>query len=242
MTPDPVICARLVQRAYALMGAAPGFPIDLSDLGHQWEATIFGVDPNLFTSERVPFGFVSTGPGGTFVTFRGTDDASEWVMDAEFLLEVCPLVPGGHWEHGFGQTFSSLTVGGNPLSAALPGLKPDVITGHSLGCPLAGYAALLSHSLPRLVLIASPKPGDAALAAAVRAACASIVSYANPCDLVPKLPFALDWPFRLEDVVSVAPLTELDRASVVPSIPGDLYSSHIMASYLRLLEALPVAA
>ena len=141
-------------------------------------------------------------------------------------MAVCPLVQGGGWHLGFGEIYLSLTVPAGPY---------DFIAGHSLGCPLAQFLAL-SHGAKALCLFAPPKLGNEALAAAVRAAVPYRESYAMRYDWIPRLPFYVP---IIAPFVPVDDPTELDPASVSPAIGPDPESQHALASYSRVLSALP---
>jgi hypothetical protein len=148
------------------------------------------------------------------------------LRDMEAEMAVCPLVQGGGWHLGFGEIY---------LSLGTPGGGYDFIAGHSLGCPLAQFLAL-SHGAKALYLFAPPKPGNEALAAAVRAAVPYRESYAMRYDWIPRLPFYVP---IIAPFVPVDDPTELDPASVSPAIGPDPESQHALASYSRVLSALP---
>jgi hypothetical protein len=207
------------------------------------EAVIWGLDPGVGS---IPFGFISVGKEGPIATFRGTQEPKgsvvEWLDDFDAFLEPCPIGPG-NWHRGFGKVFGSLSIEmtdgtKSPLQPVLGSLAGLICHGHSLGAPLATYAALQAKA-PELVLFASPKAGDSDFAGACRLQWygTPVVSYANPNDAVPKVPITADWPWKLEDFQQVAPITELQPTLVTPAIPADWGSSHNLANYLALLTA-----
>ena len=234
-----LLCAKLGIRAYAMpLVPNPGAP-DLSDLGRSVEGIIMGVDASI---GPVPYGFVSTGSDGVIATLRGTamPDGSyvEWIDDFDAFLEPCPLHDRSQWHRGFGRVYSSLSINGVPLGEALYDTAGLIVHGHSLGGPLATYAAVEAHA-HQLILFASPKPGDSDFRDHVQTTITAILSYANPNDAVPRVPLTVDWPLRIEDFQPVVPPYELNPRSVTPAIPSDWASSHHLPNYLSLLEALP---
>jgi len=225
-----LLAARLVAIAYTAKGDLLGDCIDeINELGCACEANVMGVEDD----HPVSFGLVVTHPQfGRILAFRGTDDTVEALDDLDAVLEPCPLSDGGgaSWHRGFARVFTSLTMPTGPF---------DIIAGHSLGCPLAAFAAL-SHGAGRLILFASPKPGNTVLAADVLENLgAGVESYANRDDAVPRLPITVDWPWKFEDFQPIIPPTELDGGSVVPPIPSDWLAAHRLDNYIRLLSALP---
>jgi pimeloyl-ACP methyl ester carboxylesterase len=195
----------------------------IDGIGCTWEATVDGVE----NGQPVEFGFVARSPAfGRGLFLRGTDDDAEAIRDMEAIMAPCPLVPGGAWHAGFAALYLSLAVPAGPF---------DLICGHSLGCPLAQFLAL-SHGAKALHLFAPPKPGNEALAAAVRAAAPVRESYAMRLDWVPRLPFYVP---LLAPFVPVDDPTELDPASVTPAVGLDPLAEHELVSYTRVLQALP---
>ena len=243
--PQVLLCARLIQTAYAMADAShePDVATVLAGYGLTLDAVIEGVDP---MSGPTPFGFIaSAADRTTYCAFRGTDSAVEGFEDAEFFQSACPLAPGANWEDGFGRVFNSLTVNGQPLTAYLEDEELDpatwnntVFTGHSLGAPLALFAALCAGA-KAVHLFESPRPGNAALAAAVAASSwfPASTSWAVEDDWVPDWPKGL-WPL-VSDYAQAIPLRYLPRNLVSPPIAADPLSCHRLASVTALLQALP---
>lgn len=240
-----ILCAEL-----GLIGYAPGFltaPATtaatlLASYGRTLRSVVYGSDPKIGT---VPFGFISDGAEGPICTIRGTQmpggSLVEWLDDFDAELEQCPFAPtGARWHRGFGRVYSTLNVGGTPLAQALQAAPGVFVHGHSLGGPLATYAAAEGKCWAP-VLFASPKCGDSALRDYFLSLWSAEgplgMSYANPNDAVPKVPITVDWPFHLEDFQQVFPLFEMSPSSVTPAIPGDWGNSHQLDNYLRLLRA-----
>ena len=128
---------------------------------------------------------VRRSPAEVVVALRGTDGFAEWLEDGQFPLiryvPKIPLPPGtpdaqvelGFW--GIYRTLALTDTGGAPLGAvadALPAILGPadavVVSGHSLGAPLATYLTLdlaRGHLGQRVsgCYFASPHPGDQAL-------------------------------------------------------------------------------
>lgn len=248
-----ILCAELGLIAYA-----PGFLTDpvatvgrlLPALpGRNLDQLIMGKDPAVGS---VPFGFITEGSDDFIVTIRGTQmpDGSliEWLDDFDAVLEPCPWDSGSRWHRGFGRVYSTLTIAGVKLGEWLAAMKitaakPVKVHGHSLGGPLATYAAD-QGGLDAPVLFASPKPGDGAYRARLRnrwlpSLGVNRTSYANPNDAVPKVPITAEWPFKVFDFEHVFDLCELSAGSVLPPVGSSWADSHNLANYLRLLEAAP---
>jgi hypothetical protein len=166
------------------------------------------------------------------------DDLDAVLEPVAFLYDT-----GALWHRGFGRVYSGLTlklVDGSaaPLATVLSSLAGLICHGHSLGAPLATYAALVAKA-SKLVLFASPKAGDTLLHQLCETAWSEIASYENPNDVVPKVPLTVDKPWKLEDFQQVAAPILLYADLVSPPIPSDWDSSHNLGSYLALLEATP---
>lgn len=249
--PLHLLCAQL-----GLIGYDPSFlgsprltaAAGLANLGRSLVSLIWGFDHGV---GRVPYGFISMGAAGPICTIRGTQSPAgslvEWLDDFDAVLEQCPWAPtGARWHRGFGRVYSTLKDdNGTPIAQALQAIPGVTVHGHSLGGPLATYAAGEARA-GAPVLFASPKCGDSGLRdyllslwppAFINNAFIFFASYANANDAVPKVPITVDWPFKLEDFQQVVPLTELAASSVTPPIAGNWNASHNLASYLRLLLA-----
>ena len=240
-----LLCARLGLKAYEPTFLSTG-QTDLTDLGRSIQATIWGTDPGIGT---VPFGFVSVGADGPIATFRGTQRPKgtwvEWLDDLDAVLEPVPFLyeTGAFWHRGFGRVYSSLTLKQldgteSALSPVLSSLAGLICHGHSLGAPLATYAALGAKA-SKLILFASPKAGDTLLRQVCATVWDDIPSYENPNDVVPKVPITVDEPWKLEDFQQVGRQIPLSAALVTPPIASDWDSSHNLGSYLALLQAVP---
>ncbi len=237
-----ILCAKLGLKGYDPSFLSKPLSLDLSDLNRTLVALIYGNDPG---EGMIPYGFVSDGTDGPIAWIRGTEipfgNFIEWEKDFEAVLDDCPIASGCKWHRGFGSIYLTLYVVGrgveSPLGLFLATLRNLTVSGHSLGGPLATYAAGAGNA-KNLVLFASPRPGNSALAKWVKEQTSlyeghSIASYANLNDIVPKVPL------EAMGFESVIPPTELSPTSVTPAIPDDWAQSHHLPNYLRLLEAVP---
>ena len=239
-----ILCAKLGLKGYAAGFLSDPWSTDLSEFGRIVDSVLYGVDPRVGS---IPYGFVSLGEEGPILTIRGTQmpDGSlvEWLDDFDAFLEACPFAPGAQWHRGFGSVFKTFYIV-TPDSKVhvfidyLAQFKGLLCHGHSLGAPLATFAAAQLQTQPP-ILFASPKPGDLAFRSLFQQSVGVPASYANPNDAVPKVPITVDFPFRFEDFQHVAPLTLLSADSVTPAISADWGSSHSLENYLLLLEAIP---
>ena len=213
-------------------------PAKLAALGRKLVEPILGTDQGV---GNVNFGFISDGPDGMICTIRGTQCPGgsyvEWLDDFDAVLEPITWCPGASWHRGFGDVYQTLNVATIPLGKALGMTKNMLCHGHSLGGPLATYAAAQAGTRAP-ILYASPKPGDSNFRAFCRGLWGNCLSYANPNDAVPKVPITVDWPIKVEDFVQVAPLIEMSPSSVTPPIPADWGSSHQLSNYRRLIVQL----
>ncbi len=241
--PLHILCAKLQVRAYEPSFVQNGVVPDLSDLGRQVTNVIWGDDGS--GVGRVPFGFFSEELGeGPICTIRGTQmphgSLVEWLDDLEAILVPWPFAPG-KVHKGFFRVYRTLQVDVghgtmNALGVFLRLLTGVVVHGHSLGAPLATYAAL-EGKCGAPVLFASPKAGDSLFAKTAATLWDEIPSYRNPNDVVPKVPITIDDPLDEFNFVQVAPFIDLDPASVTPPIGSSWDDSHSMSSYLTLLAA-----
>ncbi|MFL5285830.1 MAG: lipase family protein [Rhodopila sp.] len=145
------------------------------------------------------------------VAIRGTDGYQEWLEDAQFppvpyrpKLPLPPDAAGALVEQGFWGIYRSLELTDThgkpigPLAEAIPILvDPDddvVVTGHSLGAPLATYLTLDLARGPlgsrvRGCYFASPRPGNTAFVTFFDQVVGSnYVLYNYLLDVVPTVP------------------------------------------------------
>jgi hypothetical protein len=182
--------------------------------------------------QPVNYGFLAEDATGAYIlAIRGTMRALEWAKD----LEGMPIAPAqvahpfaGRVHEGFWTIFSSMrfltTDGiGQPLAAGLSAVVDDApitFTGHSLGGPLATYAAYdlstLDGGKVSLRVVESPRPGDATFSAAVSAAVPDHAAYEYEPDLVTKLPFGFGY----------APLANLIELPKNPAVCDTPFCNH----------------
>jgi triacylglycerol lipase len=207
--------------AYSAALAAPG--ADLAAVAADvrltgaWNvrATLTGQDailrmgPLVLGAQRVFYGWLlesKASPGAFVLAIRGTDGILEWLEDAEFApMETHPV--DGRVESGFWGIYQSMMLrrGDGPDEPLVAGIAAIVgagslqAAGHSLGAPLATYAAfeladpdLLGRQVTAR-LFASPRPGDGRFAAAFACRVLWHVMYANKADLVPRVPFGFGY-------------------------------------------------
>ena len=191
-----------------------------------------------FGTQRVSYGFVATAPAGdTVVAIRGTERAIEWAKDAEGAKRPHPVA--GEVHMGFWDIYQSMRLlpadaDEQPLSAGIEAALAKgarvVVCGHSLGGPLATYAAYDLATLKAFSvaarLFASPRPGDAAFCDATSSALPDHVSYAYEPDVVPRVPFG----FGYSHLANHALLAKN------PAIPDGLSSCHHALNYAWLLD------
>ena len=226
-----LLCAKLLQRSYDA-GFIQSGSINLSDLGVTVKAVIWGEDDGV---GPVAYGFISDGAAGLIATFRGTQmpegSPIEWLEDFKAELVACPFAINARVHAGFLDVYKTLTAGSNiPIGQFLRTIQgPLICCGHSLGAPLATYAAIESLA-SGLVLFASPKPGDGGLAATRNESVQDAISYSNPNDVVPKVPITIP---EIEPFEHAVPETSVGPGNV----PGDWVSSHRIQGYLSLLQS-----
>lgn len=226
----------LIARLYA---AGDG-PLDFSDLGFAIEDEIVATDANsVLTRYGVCLKPAAT-EGTVLVVIRGTRTLIEWMSDAEAVLVDCPFAAGTKVHRGFAAIYATFALkSAFPLLAYLETHPCVVVMGHSLGGPLATYLAAQVRA-NELVCYASPKPGDPAFGAWVKAQVAERTLYANPKDIVPHLALTITnllAPFVNEDFEHIDFLTPLDPASVTPPVSTDWVDAHNILNYRRLIAA-----
>jgi hypothetical protein len=125
--------------------------------------------------------------GTALLAFRGTrpDDYKDLVTDLRANLVAWPE-SAGYVHNGFAIAVRSLR---RQILEWIKGANPDasklILTGHSLGAAMATLAATIWRS-GWLVTLGSPRVGDAAFTATVRAA--HIVRLVDCCDAVTEVP------------------------------------------------------
>ena len=195
---------------------------------------------------RVFYGWVLADGAAYVLVLRGTEDATEWLIDFDVMPRSAYRL-GGEVESGFYGLYETLDfqpVGGaaGPLLAGVSGLDwpaPIVVTGHSLGAALATYATVeLAEAGMRVAgrFIASPRPGDAGFADAFAARVADAVDYHYAPDIVGDVPVGFGY----------SPLHCVETIPANPRVPDNPASNHHATHYAweldpASLEVLPEA-
>lgn len=233
-----VLAARLGECCYL-----PPFllnPIDVRPaveaLGRKLVDIIMGKEPVLGI---VPFGIITDGPDGKIATLRGTQepmgDKWEWWNNFQAVLVPTPLTPSARWHEGFGALSETLYVGrGEPLGHYLADERIEIVSGHSLGGPIA-TAAAAEAGCDLLIIIESPNPGDFLYREWVQGRVKTIRSYWNPRDIIGKVPF--DVP-NFEAFVGIADKKILlDPNCVTPPVEDSLWQNHSLTNCRRMMES-----
>jgi triacylglycerol lipase len=192
-----------------------------------------------FGRARVCYGFCAVAGDHSVLVFRGTERAIEWAKDAEGVQVAHPIagkVHAGFWNiYDSARLVMASGVEQPLIAATLEGVRGSALTiaGHSLGGPLATYAAYDVASMhPEQVaarLFASPRPGDLVFSDAASIAIKDHVGYVYEPDAVPKVPFGFNY----------APLTNLIEIPKSPRVRGggsDLGANHHAWIYAWLID------
>ena len=132
-----------------------------------------------------------------FVSFRGTQDLSDWLQDLDVVPEdYAPIGGFGQVHDGF-QDVYQLVRGGiaENLATACAGCDQILVTGHSLGAALCVLAApdvfrnMPPNTIePRLITFAGPRVGLSDFATAFNSVIESCFRVVNFLDIVPHVP------------------------------------------------------
>lgn len=188
-----------------------------------------------FGRERVNYGYLGVGNDECVLVFRGTERAIEWAKDAEGAKVSHPItgeVHSGFWNIYDSARLLSSGVEKNLIASVMEIVNKDrlIVIGHSLGAPLATYAAYDSSVMhPEQIvarLFASPRPGDATFTAAASLAIRDHQSYAYEPDVVPKVPFGFGY-------TPLTNLTVIPKNTRVSDTPG---SNHHAINYAWLID------
>jgi triacylglycerol lipase len=208
--------------------------------------------PIQLLESRTCYGIVVSRPDNEIVVaIRGTDGFQEWVEDAEFLFQpyaprkplpagVSAQVEQGFW--GIYDSFQYVDTNGKPqgpaaeaIAAAHANAARVVVSGHSLGGPLATYLTLDLARGPlagrvRGLYFASPHPGDQAFADFFGQFVTDYLVYNYILDIVPRVPPKLIGYRSLNSQRMITP--EISRADVTVSVG----CNHHIVCYLAMLD------
>jgi predicted lipase len=217
------VAAPLCQAAYAVMqsdGAEPELPA-----GYRMTAIIKAGAGQLagmakrsrrpgdfhdrMSQEKDIFGLIGKNPDEkiAFVSFRGTENATDWAHDLDALYEPYGFVPGtGDVHLGFHEVYKTLrpTVLG-ALQEASKDCEHVFVTGHSLGGALAVLSApdlavnAAAKQIPKLLTFAGPRAGLLEFHRFVNNLMPICYRVVSSGDIVPHVPFFIP-PFIYEHV------------------------------------------
>jgi triacylglycerol lipase len=132
-----------------------------------------------------------------FISFRGTQDLSDWLEDLDAATEnYAPINGFGQVHDGFQDVYElcRASIAAN-LATACAGCDQILITGHSLGAALAVLAApdvfrkMPPNTIePRLITFAGPRVGLSDFATAFNTEIESCFRVVNFLDIVPHVP------------------------------------------------------
>src|SRR6266851_2177010 len=153
-------------------------------------------------ADYVPYGYVARNGASVVIAIRGTDNVFEWVQDAKFLMQKCPIAnSAGNTEDGFSDVYMSMRVQPDPnaqtiaqyMSGALQPGDAVVVCGHSVGAALAtlcAYDLALNVKPGNLASFtyASPNVGDQTFADSYGTTVPVAWRIVNPFDIVTHVP------------------------------------------------------
>ena len=213
----------LCQAAYAVMqsdGAEPELPAGYRMTavvkagagqlaGLAWRSKRPGDFHDRISQERDIFGLIGNNPDEkiAFVSFRGTEDATDWAHDLDALYEPYGFAPGAGDVHlGFHEVYKTLrpTVL-DALEEASKDCDHVIVTGHSLGGALAVLAApdlavnTAAKRIPKLLAFAGPRAGLLEFHRFFNRLMPICYRVVSSGDIVPHVPFFIP-PFVYEHV------------------------------------------
>ncbi len=190
-------------------------------------------------SYPVYWGFVLTGPGHHLLVLRGTQRGYEWLQTINARQVVTSEVPEfafpGAIHQGFARIYAGLSKAVIQAARQLDPAKPLLLSGHSLGSPLATLAALdIAERIPalapnlRLYTYAGPRLGDPGFAEAFSRRIPNSYRVVNLADLVPQLP-----PTKTKQIVYV----HLGQPWAFTTSLGDIGPNHFISAYRQAIDA-----
>jgi predicted lipase len=190
-------------------------------------------------SYPVYWGFVLTGPRHHILVLRGTQRGYEWLQTINARQVVSSEMPEftfpGAIHQGFARIYARLSKPVIEAARRLDPAKPLLLSGHSLGSPLATLAAIdIAERIPafapnlRLFTYAGPRLGDPAFAEAFSQRIPNSYRVVNLADLVPQLP-----PTKAKQIVYV----HLGQPWAFTTSVGDIGPNHFISAYREAVDA-----
>ena len=149
----------------------------------------------IFVNESEPFGFVArSAEGKSYLVFRGTESATDWLSNLDTDPATYPLVSGYVKVHdGFLKLYESIRDDMFNAFDEVGEISDLWVTGHSLGCGLSTVAIpdLLHKRTFNQVEhynFASPRVGDPEFTDKYNTNCVKTFRVVNTCDIVPQAP------------------------------------------------------
>lgn len=137
------------------------------------------------------FGFVAKRPGTVLVSFRGTENAGDWLCDLEAEPANCQIGSGSVHE-GFQRVYEVIQASAlQGFQAALSAGDQVFVTGHSLGGALALLFASNAASFTQNIQVctfAGPRTGLANFATFYNQHVPNTLRVVNRWDIVPNVP------------------------------------------------------
>jgi predicted lipase len=190
-------------------------------------------------SYPVYWGFVLTGPDHHLLVLRGPQRGHEWLQTVNARQVVSGDMPefdfAGAVHRGFASIYARLSGAVLQAVRTLDPARPLLLSGHSLGAPLASLAALdIAQRIPefrpnlRLYTYAGPRLGDPPFAEAFSSLIPNHYRVENRADLVPMLP-----PTKTNEIVYV----HTGEPWAFTSSQGDIGPNHFISAYRQAIDA-----
>lgn len=243
--------------AYAYPDLVPG--VDLASAVHALYHRLVGTIDDEDTDTHV---YVCRTVPDIVVSFRGTADLHNALMDAEVLMEPFDLFPGSRAHGGFQDAWKAIWTGLSGILeteyARWAPMQPSVtFTGHSLGGAIATLCAATYGDLYPMrphacVTFGSPRVGDNAFVDHFRLACSQGTRVVHARDIVPSLPASLlitpyshvpgllwidDSGHECSSPVGLWHRLEAFGARIIQDTRGQPFTDHHMAGYIAAVDA-----
>jgi predicted lipase len=190
-------------------------------------------------SYPVYWGFVLSGPAHHLLVLRGTQRGYEWLQTINARQVVSEEMRAfnfpGAIHRGFATIYARLSQAVITATRGLDPSRPLVLSGHSLGAPLATLAALdIAQRVPalagnlRLYTYAAPRLGDPTFAEALSRRIPNCYRVVNQADVVPELP-----PTKTREIVYV----HVGEPWGFTASRGDIGPNHFISAYREAVDA-----